>query len=111
MLSFQFGFRSPQRDRESDQTRLARVHQVVCSAVTDAESELNGLRGRLEKVRQSAIALVGTMENGDGEEGHKSKLKTIEERLLVAERRIVRLKDHIAALQRIESAVNLELKS
>jgi hypothetical protein len=111
MLNFQFRFRSPQRDRESDRARLTRIQQNVRSAVTDAESEFNGLRARLEKARQSAAMLLENTDNGDREGAHKSELKTVEERLLVGEKRIGQLKDHLAALQRIESAVALELNS
>jgi hypothetical protein len=109
MLNFQFRFRSAQRDRECDRARLTRFHQTVRSAITDADRELNGLRARLEKARQSAAMLLGNMESGDHNEGHDSKMRSVEERLLVAENRIVQLKEHLAALQRIASAVDLEL--
>ena len=111
MLKFLFHFRSPQRDRETDQARLARIHQTARSAVTNAESELNGLRARLERARQSASLLLGNIDNGDREEASNSELRSVEERMLVAERRIMQLNDHLAALQRIETAVNIELNS
>jgi hypothetical protein len=38
-------------------------------------------------------------------------LRRVEGQLLGAERRIAELKDHLAALRRIESAVNVELNS
>jgi chromosome segregation ATPase len=112
MLNFRFRSRSSQRDQETDQARLAGVVQAVRSAVANAESELNGLRARLEKARQSAGMLLGNdMDNGDGGGAHESELRRVEEQLLGAERRIAELKDHLAALQRIESAVNVELSS
>jgi predicted nucleic acid-binding Zn-ribbon protein len=111
MLNFLFRSRSPQRDRETDQARLARIHQTVRTCVTNAESELNGLRARLEKARQSASMLVGNVDNSEREQASRSELRSAEERLLAAERRIVQLKDHLAALQRIASAVNMELNS
>ena len=111
MLNFLFRSRSPQRDRENDQARLARIHQTVRTCVKNAESELNGLRARLEKARQSASMVVGNVDNGERDEARRSELRRVEERLLTAERRIVQLKDHLAALQRIASAVNMELNS
>jgi hypothetical protein len=109
MLNFQFRSRSEGRDRESDRERLMRIHQTVRSAVTDAERELDEFRGRLEKARQSAAMLLGNTETPDHDQAYESKLTLLEGRLLVAEKRIVQLKDHLAALQRIESAVNREL--
>jgi predicted nucleic acid-binding Zn-ribbon protein len=111
MLNFLFRSRSPQRDRETDQARLARIHQTVRTCVTNAESELNGLRARLEKAQHSASMLVGNIDNNEHDEASRSELRSAEERLLATERRIVQLKDHIAALQRIANAVNLELNS
>jgi len=107
----EFRFRSPQRDTETDHARLARIHQAVRFAVTNAESERNGLRARLEKARQSAGLLVGNMDNGDRAGAAPSELINIKERLRVGERRISQLKDHLAALRRIESAVAGELNS
>src|ERR1700760_2542615 len=60
----QFLFRSPERDGETDRRRLALLQQSVHSALADAEYESNGLRGRLEKARQSAAFLLEQMEDG-----------------------------------------------
>ena len=109
MLNFRFRFRSPQRDRQTDRARLMRIQQNVRAAVTDAEHELTGLRTRLEKARQSATFLLGGMEGGEHGEARVSEIKSVEARLLVADRRIAQLKDHIAALRRVEGAINIEL--
>jgi hypothetical protein len=110
LLNFRFRFRvrSSQRNAEADRARLARIQQVVSSAIADAEHELDGLRSRLEKARESAALLFGETDNGDREEPYQSVRRTIEERLLVAERRIGQLRHHLGAIQRIESAVNIE---
>ena len=110
-MRFQFRFRSTQHDAGFDRARLTRIHQTVRSAVKDAERELNGLRARLEEARQSAALLLANMESGDRDQSHDFKLKSVEERLLAAEKRIRELKDHLVALQRIESAIDLELNS
>jgi hypothetical protein len=87
-MRFQLRFRSTQHDAESDRARLTRIHQTVRSAVKDAERELNGLRARLEEARQSAALLLANMESGDRDQSHDFKLKSVEERLLAAEKRI-----------------------
>jgi len=107
----EFRFRSPQRDKETDQARLAGIHHAARSAVTNAEHELSGIRARLEKARQTAAMLLGSLDSGGRDDAHGSELRGAEERLLVAERRMVQLKAHLAALQRIESALNIELNS
>jgi hypothetical protein len=55
--------------------------------------------------------VVGNVDNGERDEARRFELRRVEERLLAAERRIVQLEDHLAALQRIASAVNMELGS
>jgi len=101
-----FDFRAPQRDRESDRARLAAICKTVSAAVTDAETELRGLRIRLESARQSAAMLFTNLENGNLEASSRSELKSVEVRLLAAERRVKQLVDHLATLQRIQSEVD-----
>ena len=101
-----FSFRAPQRDRESDQARLAAIRKTVRAAVTNAETELKVLRTRLESARQSAALYLTNLCNGNLEEFDRSELKSVESRLLVAEKRVKQLTDHLAALQKIESAVD-----
>jgi hypothetical protein len=109
MLNFRFHFRSSQRDKETDQGRLAGILQTVRSAVTNAECELSGLRTRLEKARQSAAMLLGNdLDDGGRGEAQDSELKSVEDRLLGGERRMTELKAHLEALRRIESAVSVE---
>jgi hypothetical protein len=38
-----FRFRSPERNRETDERRLARIKGVVRSAILEAEAEFKGL--------------------------------------------------------------------
>jgi hypothetical protein len=98
-----FNFRSPARDRESDETRLALIQQTVRSAITNAERELNGVRARLESARRSASLVANT--RGLGGEATDLQPRTVEERLVVGEKRIVQLKEHLAGLRRMESTV------
>jgi hypothetical protein len=78
MLNFRFRFGLPQRDRENDQARLAGILRAVRSTTADAQSELSGLQGRVEKARQSAAMLLeNDMDDGPARE---SKLKKVEAR-------------------------------
>jgi hypothetical protein len=101
-----FSFRAPQRDRESDRARLAAVHKTVSAAVMNAEAELKGLRTRLERARRSAALFFTNLENGNLEAADRTQRKSVEGRLLAAERRVKQLTNHLTALQRIRSAVD-----
>jgi hypothetical protein len=99
----QFLFRSPERDGETDRRRLALLQQAVHSALADAEYESNGLRGRLEKARQSAAFLLEQMEDGVPEAARQAELANVEQRLVGAERRLSRLRIQLTILRTIES--------
>jgi hypothetical protein len=53
-----FRFRSLERDRTTDERRVALIQKVVLFAVAEAEGEAKRLRVRISKVRSSAIFLV-----------------------------------------------------
>jgi hypothetical protein len=101
----QFLFRSPERDGETDRRRLALLQQAVHLAVEGAEHESNGLRGRLEKSRQSAAFLLAEMDDGGPEAARRSELANVEQRLVGAERRLARLRIQLTILRTIESMV------
>jgi chromosome segregation ATPase len=108
-MFFRFRFRSPQRDKGTDQARLLSIRHAVRSAISSADSELRGLQARLENARQAAASLLGNdVDGSDREPDHEAELRTAEERLLGAERRIGELKGHLGALRRIEDSVNVE---
>jgi hypothetical protein len=98
----EFRFRSRDRDNGTDKARIATIHECVLSAILSAESELDGLRGRLEYARQAA-AVFPTNTDSNTEQAD------LVFRLLAPEKRMEELRDHVAALRRIESAVNKEL--
>jgi hypothetical protein len=58
MSGHRFRFRSPERDRETDERRFGLIRTVVRSAIADAEAEAKGLRVRIAEARRSAIFLV-----------------------------------------------------
>jgi hypothetical protein len=106
----EFRFRSGDRDKETDKARLTRIHDGVCFAISNAEQELGGLQARLERSRQSAEALA-TTDNRNDADSEANGRASVQFRLLAPERRVEELKNHLAALRRIESAVNKELYS
>jgi hypothetical protein len=100
-------FRSPERDRQTDQARLASIQNAIRSTTANAEREFEGLRGRVENARRTAGMLLEKMEKESSGDNGASELRRLEERLTVAEVRIVQLRKHLAALERIENTVNV----
>jgi hypothetical protein len=107
----EFRFRSQDRDKDTDGARLASICESVRSAISNAENELGGLKTRLENARQSASTLLTIAGSPSGEEPEEGGRAGIEIHLFAPERRVEELRDHLAALRRIESAVNKELNS
>jgi hypothetical protein len=103
-----FRFRSLERNRESDERRIAFIQKVVRSAVAEAEAEAEaeatGLRTRMSKSRRSVIFLVEHGESGGTAPSHRAELTSLEARLLVGEQRLAQLKDHVEFLRSIEVA-------
>jgi hypothetical protein len=98
----QFLFRSPERDGETDRQRLAALQETVHSTVESAERESKGLRGRLDRARQSAAFLLEQMDDGVPEAARHAELANIERRLVGAERRMARLRIQLTILRTIE---------
>lgn len=74
-----FRFRSPERDRETDERRIAFIQKAVRSAMADAEAEEVGLRDSIAKTRRSAIFLVEQRDDKDF--NYRAKLTSIEQQL------------------------------
>lgn len=106
-----FRFRSPERNRETDNRRLALIQKTVRSALADAEAEATGLRARILKARRSAFFLVEQIEGRPPEPARDVELRILEVRLLTAESRLEELKDHIAVLRKIEDAAKFHHRS
>ena len=96
-----FSFRSPQRNHESDERRIAQIWRVVRSAVADAEAESTGLRARIVNARRSAVFLID-VDGGESDPTGRVEVRGLEQHVRVAEGRLAQLKDHLAQLQRIE---------
>jgi hypothetical protein len=53
-----FRFRSPERDRQTDERSFGMIQIVMRSAIADAEAEATGRRARIAEARRSGIFLV-----------------------------------------------------
>jgi hypothetical protein len=95
-----FRFRSPERDRESDERRLGLIRMVARSAIADAEAEATGLRARIAEARRSAIFLVQQV---DADESvPRPEFSNSAKQLLAIEQRLAQLEDHLTALGKLE---------
>src|SRR5579871_3269057 len=104
-------FRSPERDRETDERRVAAIRGAAREALAAAEREKSALGVRLEEARTSATILAGTdtYEHEDREPGRAAELSRSEAQMSRAEQRLVELDAHISKLKRIEAAIVSEM--
>jgi hypothetical protein len=100
-------FRSPTRDRETDERRFAAIRSAAREALEAAEREKSALGVRLEQARTSATILAGTdtYEHENREPGRAAELSESEAQMSRAEQRLCELDRHISKLQRIEAAI------
>jgi hypothetical protein len=94
-----FRFRSPERNRQTDERRLTFIRKAVHSAVADAEAESKGLRARIAKARRSVIVPVAQVDEADGT--RRADLTAIEQHLLGTDQRLAQLDDHLAQLRKL----------
>jgi hypothetical protein len=92
-----FKVRSFKRDNSADARRLSSIEQTLSAAIAEANSEMEGLRRRLESARQRASVLVGdeTFESCDREPENEQLLLEAEEHLIAGERRVRQLAAHV----------------
>ena len=80
----QFRFRAPERDRDTDESRIALIREVVRFVVADAEAEMTGLRARIVQVRRSLVRPVDA-DSCRPNASRRAKLTNLEQHLLVGE--------------------------
>jgi hypothetical protein len=97
MSSHRFRFRSPERDRETDERRFGLIRMTARCAIADTETEAEGLRARVAEARRSGIFLVGH-DSGRA----RTALKTRERHLHTIEQRLAQLDDHLRVLRKLE---------
>jgi hypothetical protein len=100
----EFRFRSPERNRETDERRIALIQEVVSSAVADAAAEATGIRARIAQAQRSLIFPVERVPRSEGDENRRADLTRLEQQLLAAEVRLLELRDHLAFLRNLEFA-------
>jgi hypothetical protein len=100
----EFRFRSPERNRETDERRIALIQKVVSSTVADARAEASGLRDRIAQAQRSLIFPVERVPRSEGDESRRADVARLEKQLLAAELRLVELRDHLAFLRNLEFA-------
>src|ERR1700733_9258508 len=97
-----FRFRSPERNRETDVRRLARIKGAARSAVLEAEAELKGLRARVAKTRRAVMSLLAQVEGRERDPACRAELTNLERTLLAGEQSLAQLEDHLTALRKLE---------
>jgi hypothetical protein len=97
-----FRFRSPERNRENDERRLARIRAVVHSAVLEAESEFRGLRIRIARTRRSVMSLRAQVEIREPDPACRAELANLESAHLAGEQSLALLDDHLTVLRKLE---------
>jgi hypothetical protein len=78
-------FRSMERNRETDERRIALIQEAVSAAVADARAEAAGLRDRIARERRSLISIVEESDSGVPGPSHRSDVVTLEQQILAAE--------------------------
>jgi hypothetical protein len=104
-----FRFRSPERNREAMDRRLALIQRVVRSAVVEAESESKGLRMRIARMRRSVMSLLGQVEEREPDPSCRAELTNLEHTLVVGEQNLAQLEDHLTVLRNWNGASTASL--
>ena len=97
-----FRFRSLERNRETDERRLARIKGAVRSAVLEAEAESKGLRARVARTRRSVMSLLAQVEDREPDPACRAELTNLERTLLAGEQSLAQLEDHLTVLRKLE---------
>lgn len=100
-------FRSADRDRETDEQRLAALESTVREALVAAEYEKSALCRRLDQARTMATILAGTdtYEHETRLPERSAELAESEAEMSRAENRLRDLDRHILKLKRIEGEI------
>jgi hypothetical protein len=97
-----FRFRSPVRNRETDERRLSRIKGVMQSAVLEAEAELKGLRARVAKTRRAVMSLLAQVEDREPDPACRAELAKLERTLRAGEQSLAQLESHLTVLRKLE---------
>ncbi|WP_274631340.1 hypothetical protein [Arvimicrobium flavum] len=95
MALFRFQIRNPNRDRETDASRLQRLHKVLDDLRLEIERERNGLRARHEKLAADAAFSYEALENDGAEVSMSAKIDDMTDTMIRYRRRIRSLEKQI----------------
>jgi hypothetical protein len=89
-LNMRFWIRSPRRDESTDAKRLGSIERSILSAISDIDSEKDGLGRRLKDARDRASVYVGSdaSEYLDREQSTEKELSASESELATAAKRL-----------------------
>jgi hypothetical protein len=97
-----FRFRSPERDRDAMERRLALIQRVVRSGIAEAEGESKGLRIRLARTRRSVMSLLAQVQACEPDPACRAELTILERTVLAGEQNLAQLEDHLTVLRKLE---------
>jgi hypothetical protein len=106
MALTRFRVRSPERDRETDASRLRRLRQLIAELHAEMERERGGLRDRYEKVAANAAFSLLALEDGGGT-GVSSKIGDMTETMIHYARRMSSLEVQIGFVSDLDQQVAL----
>ena len=95
-----FGFRtrSPQRDRETDRERFARLDNLLEEIAAQISAERNGLERRYSESSVNAGFLADAIDNEEAATGYSARLAAMTDDLINYENRLAALSRQIALL-------------
>lgn len=85
---FAFRTRSPDRDRQTDQTRFGHLSRTLEQLASEIEAERSGIRSRYEAVSANAAFLVEAMDNSEVSARGNAEMDQLTESLKSCLRRI-----------------------
>jgi hypothetical protein len=98
-----FRFRSPERDRETMERRLALIQRVVRSGIAEAEAESKGLRTRLARTRRSVMSVLAQVQDRETDPACRVELTTLLNVLLSLANNKASLNwNHLTVLRKLE---------
>src|SRR3984957_11583546 len=100
-------FRSARRDESSDAKRLGSIERSIRNAISDVESDKDGLARRLKDARDRAAVHVGSdaSEYLDRETSVEQELSASERELVSAPKRVRRFNSHLEHFYRVSDVL------
>jgi vacuolar-type H+-ATPase subunit I/STV1 len=95
MALFRFRTRNPERDRETDSSRLQRLQQSLADIRAEMERERSGLRDRYEKVTADAAFSQQTLEDDHAGAAMSSKIDDMTGTMIRYTKRLATLQTQI----------------